>query len=769
MVATVDGESTDQSKYYEELEVGGENEQRTAEPSASNPGRGDNPERASEALDQNIESLGSDPNLTPVLADAIGMTNEYDKRRKASEENIKRQYFKDDEKGFRLWKSDLTKVERDIKLRESIRQYEESQTRQFVKEQHKRNQQKASDAARVGFVTANNAALSGLAERRHTVQTEYEAGFNSAKKAYEEFVALKKKEREALVKRIGEIDRGTDEGLSEASHAEGELQLLDKEIEKKTAEYAAAFGAIQKKKDDGLASAKSEYDASIEKNRNSLKGWFRQALRDETQFQMKCGYDEETAFNVATSAVGENSKRTLMALIDAGQGDFVQTILDEIGADGAGVIKVPRKDATGNVVKDKDGNELYDWEWDPRGRLCMGVDDVAQVQKYLDAKLDSDIRVRRLFEQQQERKMDVEASRICVMADELSMAAELDLDAMRGLMEAAKRLQDAGYDKAHQVSSHLAAIVRSAERKSSKLQRDAAKLDTEQAFRDELQKFEKDAETAAALAFYLPDDEDSRIAVARSVDGQNRMIVLIENGISRGILKKAIWAEKLTELKTKRATEDKNAARNTLRDCGVEVDVAKTRELISNGSKASAAVAETLEEFGATVEGVEDEREPRSVRVRNAKALVYKWTDPDTRREYILTGDQYNALATVISHWQERHVNPSPTGVAVPKELRDFTLGVLRKSTTKDVVPGVLWWSDKEVFALRDITRVGENAIARYFMPTTIDESGRKIYNRAERYNRDIDAIRSATWDREMPSTAELRQAVIERVSGVSR
>lgn len=706
-----------------------------------------------EFLEQAMSSLSGNRELQPQLSAAIGMTAEWEARNKKSLRRI-RKLFGNDEARFDRWYA--SEVPRIVRERENLIRYEQAQTRQAIKEQNKANRKRLEEGSKSVTITANNASIAEFAEKRHTAQSEYESAINAEEKKWQEFKALCERDEKGVAEML------SDDPELAARHKRA-IEGIRNGLGEKSVEYVERRAAIQKRKDDALAAAKEAYDEQMAANRNAMRDWYRASVRRETQFQMKCGYDPDTAFTIAVSEVGKDSQSMLCSLVDAGQGDFVQTFLDEIGKGDAGLKKVFRKDGNGNVLKGPNGGELFDWEWDPHGRLCMSLKQVNQVQDYLNQKIESDIRTRNLASQQAERQFDVEASRLRVAADELSTKPELDLDAMKRLMDGAKKLQEAGYDKAHQVSSHLASIVKSAERKSSRLEKEAAKLETEADFQRELDAYARYEDTAAALAVFAPGSDGAEIAVSRMVDGQNRMIILINNGISRGILQTQKWKSELARLQSGRAGEDKRATMNVLADIGISVDQDMTRELQEELRKTGGAMQDVAP--GVTFKGFDDESDERQVKIRNANALVYSWTDPATGRKYAMSGEEYNDLTSVIAKWQKRHVNPSPTGEA-PTELKEFVLSVLKNSRTKTTIKRIWPFSDIDGFGMGDISRIGMNEIERYFHPTTVDANGRKVYDTRARLNRDMEAIESASRIRELPSLGALRK-IVETQTGV--
>lgn len=709
-------------------------------------------EEKDELLEQALQSLASNKDLNPQLGDAIGMTKKWQERHEKNLQDVKKICFKDNDEMFKEWNA--RNANSYIRHRDSLIRYEQSQARQLIKVQNEENRKRLEEGSRSATIMANNASLSELAEKRHSIQSEYEGELNTTKKQWEEFRNLKEREAKEVA-----------EAVADDPELAGQLERATKnELGEKALEYKKRGEIIQSKKGTALAAAKKEYDDQMTANRETLRKWYADSLAKETKFQMSRGYDEKTAFMLAVSEIGKDSQAMLQALVDAGQGDFVQTFLDEIGTGEAGLKKVQRMQ-DGKPVKGKDGKDVYDWEWNPNGRLCMSLSQVNEVKDYLNRKIASDISAKKLAAQQQDRALDVEASRIRVVADELSLQPELDLDKMKQLMDAAKALQDAGYEKAYQVTSHLAAIVKSAERKSAKLANDAAKLETEADFQREYNEFKKYMNFAAPLAVCEPGSERTKIVVAKMVDGQNRMILLIRNGISRGILKTQYWKDALADLKSARAIEDKKAAAATLADLGITIDQTMTREWQDDRSKRGVYIQDSVP--GIPFEAHDNSKDERQIHIKDAGGLVYKWTDPDTGNVFVMSGDTYNDLAEVVANWQRRHVNPSPTDETVPKELRGFVLSVLKKARTQQTIHSI--WpfiSDKKAFGFADISLVGKQAIHDYFNPTTIDASGKKVYDTRLRYDRDMEALQAATTLTPMPSLGSLRQ-IVESATGV--
>lgn len=490
------------------------------------------PERREEVLNQSISSLGSDENLTPTLEKAIGMTKEWDNRRRAAEEDVRKRFFKgrdDDFKRYLEWKTPS-----DVPLRDSIRRYEESQTRQFIKVQNGVNMERRERSQQSLTQTQNNVAFSEIAERRHTAQTEYESAIDNAKKAYEAFKAVDAKNR------------------AEAGNDKDKIAAIDEAFGAETAKYTEKVEAIQKKKDDALALAKQQYDETMTQNRQALRDWYKKQVQLETQFQMKCGYGEETAFNIAVASVGKHSEQMLKNLVDAGQGDFVQTFLQELSKADADLKAIPRMGHDGKPAVNGEGKQMVDYEYDPNGRLCMSIDQVAGVQDYLNRKITADIQRNRLVAKQQEDAFDLEASKIRSEINQMDVLPTLDMERVKMLYEAANQLSAQGYDKAHLVTGNITSIVNRHARREQALQKmetKAAAAQTKElgdvAFRQMIDEFAARPDGVFTVDMMLPDDTGKPVLTKVQMNANNAIAHTIQTAQSLGFLKGANWTKRM--------------------------------------------------------------------------------------------------------------------------------------------------------------------------------------------------------------------------------
>lgn len=642
------------------------------------PGKGHDEEAAKSAvpqnvrdelLDQSIESLGRDTQLTPQLEDAIGMVKRWDARRAAAKEVIRKGRFKNDEEGYRRFLEYLAPY--DAATRNNLIKYEEAQTRQAIKVQNAANRKKLEDGSKSVTITANNASIAEFAEKRHTAQTEYESEINTLEKQWDEFKAFQR-----MVE--GDVSVVAEMTKDDPELAERHKRMLDS-LGEKAVEYTNKRAEIQKKKDDALAAAKASYDEQMAANRNTLRKWYEDSVNRETQFQMKCGYKPDTAFTIAVSEIGKDSQSMLCGLIDAGQGDFVQTFLDELKKDDAGLKKVVRKDDNGNPVKSPNGGELFDWEWNPHGRLCMSIDQVASVQDYLNRKITADIQRNKLVAKQQEEAFDLEASKIRSEINQMDVLPTLNMERVKTLYEAANQLSAQGYDKAHLVTANITSVVNRHARRAQALQKMEAKAAAAQtkelgdiAFRQMIDKFAARPDGVFTVDMMLPDDTGKPVLTKVEMNSNNAIAHTIQTAQSLGFLKGANWTKMMGEaLAVESQRKVVEVAVNELFDFPVDDSIiVKEYGMVRWGDRlegSSTTITIGLGDHGS----VKPDNVGSNMRVRSkVGATVSHWYGNSTEQRY-LTSDQ---LGKVVAE-AHRFVKDNP---AATKESLMAHLGKVR-------------------------------------------------------------------------------------------
>ena len=488
-------------------------------------------------LDLELESLGTNPTLTPQLGNAIGMTQAYDERRRAAEDKVKKLFFKgreDDFKRYLEWKAPS-----DIEQRENVRRYEESQTRQHWKVQHVLNEQAEDARAKENQITANNATLSEYAEERDSAQRDYEANWDVENKQW-----LSNKE-------YADITFATDNGLDEAQAKAAKQQFL----EEASLNSKEAFLAIQKRKEERLAAAKKKYDDAMAVNAAKLNEHYGAALKRRAAFYMKSGYDSKMAFTAAVSTIGKDAKAMLVGLIDAGQGAYVQAMLNELSKPNKSTVKIKRMSPGGKPVLGKDGKEIFDCEYDPRLRMCMDTTQIAEVQKYLTQTIQAGINKKNIETNQRNKQLQLVASDVLYRANKLAASPELDMKAMQELYGIAEQLKQADYPQAHSVIKGLNTVVFSAARRAkaeaasqlrfeklaqkaamAKLKRDAEKEIMEEVNRLAGLNGRKYKETISET------DLDGKTRTAEiELDANQGICMLINEGRMNGLCKGKVW------------------------------------------------------------------------------------------------------------------------------------------------------------------------------------------------------------------------------------
>jgi hypothetical protein len=265
--------------------------------------------------------------------------------------------------------------------------------------------------------------------------------------------------------------------------------------------------------------------------------------------------------------------------------------------------------------------------------------------------------------------------------------------------------------------------VERAERKLSRTQKDADKLQTEEDFRREYEEYNKKRD-AQDVMYYFSKTKDGRNIIQYTkdeygqpihVDGQNRMILLIRNGLSRGIIKGKYWEDELENLENERGREDYRAAVHACHVLGIDIDTDATKELIEARGNSAANVDDSR---GTTGEGWRGHDKTGRLSVRGAQWLMFKYTDPVSKRAVKISGTQLQSLLEAVSEWQMLHPNPSPTGKE-PKELLDF----IKQTLDKAIVREDVWHAFKPneygvPVGFHDVQYAANTSLQQYFAPS---------------------------------------------------
>ena len=636
-------------------------------------------ETKDELLEQSLESLASNKNLNPQLGDAIGMTQRWQERHEKNLQDVKKICFKDNDEMFKEWNA--RNANSYIKHRDSLIRYEQSQVRQLIKVQNEENRKRLEEGSRSATIMANNASLSELAEKRHSIQSEYEGELNTTKKQWEEFRSLKDRE----VKEVAEA-------VADDPELAGRLERATKnELGEKALEYQKREEIIQSKKDTALAAAKKEYDDQMTANRETLRKWYTDSLAKETKFQMSRGYDEKTAFMLAVSEIGKDSQAMLEALVDAGQGDFVQTFLDEIGTGEAGLKKVQRMQ-DGKPVKDENGKDVFDWEWNPNGRLCMSLSQVNEVKKYLTTKVTTDINSKRLVQKQQEDVWDLAASKIRSEINQMDVMPTLDMARVQQLYAMANELSAQGYKKAHLVTANISSVVNEHANRERALQareQKAAAAKTKElgdiAFKKMIDEYAASPDGVFTVEMMLPDDKGNPVLTKVEMNANNAIAHTIATAQSLGFLKGDAWTKRMGDAL---AVEEQRKVVETVINGMFDFPVKKSVSVRDNGSLGWGDRAEGSSTFITVGLGDNSSLKAGNVgsnmRVRSKVASTKEWFDSSKQR--YLTSDQLN----VVIREAHRFVKDNPAATV------DSLMTHLAK-----VRDNILLDSDKETFGTK--------------------------------------------------------------------
>lgn len=339
-------------------------------------------------------------------------------------------------------------------------------------------------------------------------------------------------------------------------------------------------------------------------------------------------------------------------------------------------------------------------------------------------------------------------------ADRLARQPILDMDAMEQLFSKTDKLINAGLTQGAETSTYLRGIVERAERKLSRTQKEASKLQTEEDFEREYNMFMRDINGAAPMYFFSQTadgkdllqftmDENGKPV---HIDGQNRMILLIRNGLSRGVVKGNVWKERLEQLENDRAMEDRYAAMSALADAGIAFDPKGTQKVIDARGGSYAAMND--ERGGVYDSSWGEDKTTHRLRVGNHQIMMYTYRDPVTGRTVPINGTQLNDLLKEVELWQMRHPNPSPTG-GKPVELTEFIKRSLDRSIVRETKKR--WFSNDEYdipVSFVGISSAAHKEYEAYFAPK----------GNVPVYGKDIWGLQGKVLGGELPTTETIRK-----------
>lgn len=480
---------------------------------------------------------------------------------------------------------------------------------------------------------------------------------------------------------------------------------------------------------------------------------------------IQCGMDKLTAYTKACDATGSAMVEYFGQRIAKGQCNEVISLLDALERESDEWFKNSRFDKDGKPIIDKETGRQIEGQYNPFAMLCCSHAQFKKLRDSAQSAIYETMRRAKMEDAYRQEAFKIQDAEIRMAADRLSEKSLLDMGKMDELIKKTEKLLSDGYSDADKTSAYLSGIIKSAERKYDKAQKDSEKLQTEEDFQREWDEYNDYLKSSAPFAFYSKNGQipvaGGKVAAVKDVDGQNRLILLIRNGQARKILKGDVWTARLKKLQEDRASEDYDAALLALSDCGIDLDADKTRAIIEAHGERSAGVADELGDSAPTSLWGKDDS--GRLRLRNPDFVMYNWTDPKTGKVTPMTGADMAKLLDVVSRWQKRHVNPSPNGDKT--ELKNFINGVLRASVRRQTVSH--WFKADEVgvpFGFSDISVAGTKAIRDYFEPPAVDKNGKKAYNIRQTSDRDLQVLENLAVNGELPSISEVRKALEERL-----
>lgn len=617
---------------------------------------------------------------------------------------------------------------------------------------------------RVALANSVNEQIKGL------VGTAIESDSLSGSADAVEHSCASMEQHDAFQSGLNEVDR-----IAEESKRQIELGNTDAQTDEEKKAAIEGVNGVTVTTKAGLGAVNNQFSAGLSARHNeqtlgqvgSIRTLNEKIFTLAFKTNLDCGMDRLTAYSKACDATGSAMLEYFGQRIAKGQPKQVIELLDQIESQSDEMFKQSRLvvDADGNPVLDKvTGKQVVgEGQYNPFSMLCCRHSDFDKLRKTAQGVIDDKLRRDKLLTAKKQEDFKLLDAKIRMQADRLSEQPMLDLGKMDKLIKETEDMLADGFVDADKTSAYLSGIIKSAERKYDNAQKDSAKLETAEDFQREYDDYMGFVQKSAPIAFFTKNgvlkSSDGDIDVAKNVDGQNRMILLIRNGQSRGILKGPVWEARLKKLTEDRASEDYDAAMIAISNAGITVDEKASQSLREAFGTRSADIAEEL--GTSALKSIWGKDENGRLKLVNSKYMMYTWNDPKTGKAVPLSGDEMNQLLKVVSAWQKRHVNPSPNGQP-SKDLNDFISGVLKASVRRKTIGH--WFKSDEVgvpFAFSDIELAGRRAIQTYF---TGDRTKGKEYNMREFYDRDLSLLETATVNGSLPTQSQVIQALCNRL-----
>lgn len=570
-----------------------------------------------------------------------------------------------------------------------------------------------------GQAAANEEASEAFHSRLDEIDSEAEEAKNRARREYERMSAME----------------GADKARLETEY-KAEIAAIDSATSiSRGAAAAESVAALKKIKEMESSNAAS----SAKRLRDDFRNIFVQRMKAEGADCL--GHSPEIAMANALQATRNGVIGYFTNRIKSGQVAAVLATLDELEKLG---------DEDFKASKEKSPTGVYD----PSAYGFLRKSDIEALRKCAAEQISYYQHTQRLKNAGRDEGLKIANAKIRFEADRLARQPILDMDAMEQLFSKTEELINAGLTQGAETSTYLRGIVERAGRKLSRTQKEASKLQTEEDFEREYNTFMRDINGAAPMYFFsqTADGKDLlQFTMDESgkpvhIDGQNRMILLIRNGLSRGVVKGKVWNERLEQLENGRAMEDRYAAMSALADAGIAFDPKGTQNVIDARGGSYADMND--ERGGVSASSWGEDKTTHRLRVGNPQMMMYTYRDPVTGRTVPINGTQLNDLLEEVGLWQMRHPNPSPTG-GKPVELTEFIKRSLDRSIVRETKNH--WFSKDEhdvPVSFGDIRSAAHREYEAYFAPR----------GNVPVYGRDIWGLQGKVLGGELPTTETIRR-----------
>lgn len=479
-----------------------------------------------------LKSIGNSPSFNRTGLKAQGMTEEFDRNSAANDEKIRNECYKNDPKGYQLYKRATADYE--IQKRKAIAQYEMAQVAHGLQEANKDRRRdslaSAIETFKMGYGAAKLHQASMLEEENGKHAAALEAIENDKNlsastveqmpetTSKEEIENFKKQEQERLNKRT----------LDEVTRNQTAQAAIDVMFGNQTKELFKNF------------------------NDSMMK-----MFRSEYEFQKGMGHDEREAFDAASSATRADVVSALKAMIDGGNGEFVNSVVLPILND-PDAIKVfdYERDADGKEVLYENGQKKIVEKagvFDMSGRLFLEEGDIRAIEKYLASHV-AEVRATQKLKEEEyasQLKAIVYNSQVLIdsVYDEAAQKGQvIDENVENALGERLKTMTDAidTIYKAHPklIGAHYRNIQnyrRTARARYTKAVNMANNCANEEAFRKLLTDINNSAEATTTVRVDMLNDKGELESRDLEMDTHKAYLTVLAKARKAGFCKGAEW------------------------------------------------------------------------------------------------------------------------------------------------------------------------------------------------------------------------------------